>query len=72
MLLLLHYGYSSILEEANDDNQGGLVLKMEHSFDNGKSYSNRGTVTFHSLRSGAVSIQQEDHSLCTKKEVGGV
>ena len=60
MLLLLHYGYSSILEEANDDNQGGLVLKMEHSFDNGKSYSNRGTVTIHSLRSGAVSIQQED------------
>merc|ERR1712083_551622 len=32
----------------------------EHSFDSGKSYSNRGTITIHSLRSGAVSIQQDD------------
>ena len=60
VLLLIHHGHSVLLEEGNDDNQGGVVLKMEHSFDNGKTYSNRGSVTIHSLRSGAVSIQQDD------------
>merc|ERR1712086_1195854 len=54
VLLLIHHGHSVLLEEGNDDNQGGVVLKMEHSFDNGKTYSNRGSVTIHSLRSGAV------------------
>merc|ERR1711971_889120 len=60
VLHLIHHGRSVLLEEGNDDNQGGIVLKMEHSFDNGKTYSNRGSVTIHSLRSGAVSIQQDD------------
>jgi len=58
LLLSFHHGYSTILEDANDE--GGVVLKMEHSFDGGKSYANRGSVTIHSLRSGAVSIQQDD------------
>ena len=64
LLPLFHHGYSAILEEGNDE--GGLVLKMEHSFDGGKSYSNRGSVTIHSLRSGAVSIQQDDLSEAEK------
>jgi len=64
LLLLFHHGYSAILEEPNDE--GGLVLKMEHSFDGGKSYTNRGSVTIHSLRSGAVSIQQDDLSEAEK------
>jgi len=58
LLLSFHHGYSAIVEDANDE--GGIVLKMEHSLDGGKSYSNRGTITIHSLRSGAVSIQQDD------------
>jgi len=58
LLLSFHQGYTAILDEANEE--GGVVLKMEHSFDGGKSYSNRGSVTIHSLRSGAVSIQQDD------------
>jgi len=65
LFLLFHQGYSAILEEANDE--GGLVLKMEHSFDGGKSYTNRGSVTIHSLRSGAVSIQQDDLSEAEKE-----
>ena len=58
LLLSFHQGYTAILDEANEE--GGVVLKMEHSFDGGKSYTNRGSVTIHSLRSGAVSIQQDD------------
>ena len=58
LLLSFHQGYTAILDEANEE--GGVVLKMEHSVDGGKSYSNRGSVTIHSLRSGAVSIQQDD------------
>lgn len=58
LLLSFHQGYTAVLDEANEE--GGVVLKMEHSFDGGKSYSNRGSVTIHSLRSGAVSIQQDD------------
>lgn len=45
-----------------DEGQSGLTLKLDHSFDNGKTYSSRGTITIHSLRSGAVSIQQNDLS----------
>ncbi len=44
----------------SEDGQAGVTLKMEHSFDNGKTYSSRGSISIHSLRSGAVSIQQND------------
>lgn len=43
-----------------DGNQGQITLKMEHSFNSGLSYTSRGSITIHSLKSGSVSIQQSD------------
>ena len=50
----------SIFAEENEDGTKSVVLTMDQSFDSGKSFSNRGSITIHSLRSGAVSIQQND------------
>lgn len=48
-------------EMLSDDTQNnGGTLILEHSFDSGKSFSPRGSITIHSLRSGAVSVQQND------------
>eukprot|EP00093_Oithona_nana_P013839 13839.XXX_173954_173162_1 [CDS] Oithona nana genome sequencing. len=49
-----------VVAEENEDGTKSVVLTMDQSFDSGKSFSNRGSITIHSLRSGAVSIQQND------------
>ena len=53
-------GEEILNDEALDTTGGGVVLKLEHSFDHGKTYSSRGSITIHSLRSGTVSIQQNE------------
>ena len=37
-----------------------FVLKLEHSFDNGRSFSSRGSLAIHSMRSGAASTESSE------------
>ena len=46
--------------EVEDD--GTLILQLEHSFDEGVTFEPRGTVTIHSLRSSSSSIDQDSLS----------
>ena len=70
MRLLIPFVLFFLKFASADDNDDGLgtdtlsavVLKMEQSFDHGKSYSSRGSITIQSLKSGSVSIQQSDLS----------
>ena len=55
--------------EENEDGTKSVVLTMDHSFDSGKSFSSRGSITIHSLRSGAVSIQQNDLNESEKEAI---
>ena len=57
LYFLLHSSSANL-----DESEEALTLKMEHSFDNGKTFSPRGTISIHSLKSGSVSIQQNDLS----------
>lgn len=58
LLLMPIQGEEAGVEEA----QGSVSLKMEHSFDNGKTFSARGSINIASLRSGSVTVQQNDLS----------
>jgi len=75
LLLFLLINISSIKgeeilnDESLDTTGGGVVLKLEHSFDHGKTYSSRGSITIHSLRSGTVSIQQNELNSEEKSEL---
>ena len=62
LLFFLKNNEFSSAEESEEalDTSNAVVLKMDHSFDHGKTYSSRGSITIHSLRSGAVLIQQND------------
>ena len=55
--------------EDNEDGSKSVTLSMDHSFDSGKTYSSRGSITIHSLRSGAVSIQQNEISEIEKDAI---
>ena len=46
--------------EEHEDGSKSVVLSIDHSVNSGKSFSSRGSITIHSLRSGAVSIQQNE------------
>ena len=59
----------SVRADENEDGSKSVTLSMDHSFDSGKSYSSRGSITIQSLRSGAVSIQQNDISESEKDEI---
>lgn len=41
------------------DQDGQLVLAVDHSFDSGETFAARGTLTIHSLRSGSASFAQD-------------
>ena len=62
-------GEEILNDESLDTTGGGVVLKLEHSFDHGKTYSSRGSITIHSLRSGTVSIQQNELNSEEKSEL---
>lgn len=61
-ILCLLFCHCAAQEEVlNDDSQTtGGTLMIEHSFDSGKSFTPRGSITIHSLRSGSVTVQQND------------
>ena len=59
-LLGLVFVALSVRADENDDGSKSVTLSMDHSFDSGQSYSSRGSITIQSLRSGAVSIQQNE------------
>jgi hypothetical protein len=50
------------IDELPVSNSGGATIKLEHSFDNGRTYTSRGSITILSFRSGAASIESNDLS----------
>ncbi len=59
VLQLLHLTKCDSFQDDLSGNSASsdYVMKMEHSFDNGRSFSSRGSLTIHSMRSGAASTE---------------
>jgi len=56
VLVILLCVSSAVLGDGVED--GELVLHLQHSFDMGSSWSDRGVVTVHSTRSGSSTVDQ--------------